>query len=133
MPLSDGSDMTFNMWDTAGQEKFGGLRDGYYIMSNAGIIFFDVSARITYKNTPTWYRDLVRVCENIPIVLVGAKCDVAERRVKSKQVMFHRKRNIPYVELSSKTCINIWLPLQLIAQALRKDSSLRWTPQSDTK
>jgi hypothetical protein len=21
----------FNTWDTAGQEKFGGLRDGYYI------------------------------------------------------------------------------------------------------
>lgn len=23
--------MIFNVWDTAGQEKFGGLRDGYYI------------------------------------------------------------------------------------------------------
>ena len=23
--------MVFNVWDTAGQEKFGGLRDGYYI------------------------------------------------------------------------------------------------------
>ena len=25
------SDGRFNVWDTAGQEKFGGLRDGYYI------------------------------------------------------------------------------------------------------
>lgn len=24
----------FNVWDTAGQEKFGGLRDGYYIKGN---------------------------------------------------------------------------------------------------
>ena len=24
----------FNVWDTAGQEKFGGLRDGYYIQVN---------------------------------------------------------------------------------------------------
>eukprot|EP00966_Prymnesium_polylepis_P310624 7176841-Prymnesium_polylepis.1 len=23
--------LVFNVWDTAGQEKFGGLRDGYYI------------------------------------------------------------------------------------------------------
>lgn len=23
--------VSFNVWDTAGQEKFGGLRDGYYI------------------------------------------------------------------------------------------------------
>jgi len=25
--------ITFNCWDCAGQEKFGGLRDGYYIMA----------------------------------------------------------------------------------------------------
>ena len=59
--------------DTAGQEKFGGLRDGYYINGECGIIMFDVTSRITYKNVPTWHRDLTRVCENIPIVLVGNK------------------------------------------------------------
>ena len=26
----------FNVWDTAGQEKFGGLRDGYYIQVSVG-------------------------------------------------------------------------------------------------
>lgn len=44
----------FNVWDTAGQEKFGGLRDGYYIqglfcvlimslIDGAFIIHFDYS------------------------------------------------------------------------------------------
>ena len=66
----------FNVWDTAGQEKFGGLRDGYYIQGQCGIIMFDVTARITYKNVPNWHRDLERVCENIPIVLCGNKVDV---------------------------------------------------------
>merc|ERR1711936_846206 len=28
----------FNVWDTAGQEKFGGLRDGYYIQGQCAII-----------------------------------------------------------------------------------------------
>jgi hypothetical protein len=32
---------------------------------------FDVTSRVTYKNVPNWHRDLVRVCENIPIVLTG--------------------------------------------------------------
>ena len=58
----------FNVWDTAGQEKFGGLRDGYYIQGQCAIIMFDVTSRVTYKNVPNWHRDLVRVCENIPIV-----------------------------------------------------------------
>ncbi|KAI3880616.1 hypothetical protein MKX03_037488, partial [Papaver bracteatum] len=40
----------FHYWDTAGQEKFGGLRDGYYIHGQCAIIMFDVTARMTYKN-----------------------------------------------------------------------------------
>lgn len=35
----------FNVWDTAGQEKFGGLRDGYYIQGQCAIIMFDVTSR----------------------------------------------------------------------------------------
>ncbi|KIY99899.1 GTP-binding nuclear protein Ran-A1, partial [Monoraphidium neglectum] len=48
----------FFCWDTAGQEKFGGLRDGYYIHGQCAIIMFDVTSRLTYKNVPTWHRDL---------------------------------------------------------------------------
>lgn len=36
-------------------------------------MMFDVTSRITYRNIPNWHRDIVRVCENIPIVLVGNK------------------------------------------------------------
>ena len=43
---------------------------------------FDVTSRITYKNVPNWYRDLVRVCENIPIVLCGNKVEIKDRKVK---------------------------------------------------
>jgi len=82
----------FNVWDTAGQEKFGGLRDGYYIQGQAAIIMFDVTSRMTYKNVPNWHRDLVRVCEGIPIVLCGNKVDIKDRKVKPKQITFHRKK-----------------------------------------
>ena len=84
----------FNCWDTAGQEKFGGLRDGYYIQGQCAIIMFDVTSRVTYKNVPNWHRDLIRVCENIPIVLCGNKVDVKERKVKAKTITFHRKKNL---------------------------------------
>ena len=84
----------FNVWDTAGQEKFGGLRDGYYISAQCGIIMFDVTSRVTYKNVPNWHRDLVRVCDNIPIVLCGNKVDMKDRKVKAKSISFHRKKNL---------------------------------------
>ncbi|CAN1788985.1 GTP-binding nuclear protein Ran-B1 [Linum perenne] len=57
----------FYCWDTAGQEKFGGLRDGYYIHGQCAIIMFDVTARLTYKNVPTWHRDLCRYFVMPPI------------------------------------------------------------------
>jgi GTP-binding nuclear protein Ran len=37
---------------------------------------FDVCSRVTYKNVPKWYKDLTRICENIPIVLVGNKVNI---------------------------------------------------------
>lgn len=69
---------------------------------------FDVTSRITYKSVPNWYRDLTRVCENIPIVLCGNKVEVKDRKVKAKQITFHRKKNLQYYEISAKV---ITLPL----------------------
>ena len=83
----------FNCWDTAGQEKFGGLRDGYYIQSQCAIIMFDVTSRATYNNVSSWHGDLVRMCENIPIVLCGNKVDIKDLKVKAKSITFHRMKN----------------------------------------
>lgn len=58
------------------------------------IIMFDVTSRVTYKSVPSWHRDLVRVCESIPIVLCGNKVDVKDRKVKAKAITFHRKKNL---------------------------------------
>lgn len=42
----------FNVWDTAGQEKFGGLRDGYYIqvffLSYAHLVLSYRLTRLSY-------------------------------------------------------------------------------------
>jgi GTP-binding nuclear protein Ran len=130
----------FDVWDTAGQEKFGGLRDGYYINGQCGIIMFDVTSRITYKNVPNWHRkfrlklvhwscwhgsgDLVRVCENIPIVLTGNKVDVKERKVKAKSITFHRKKNLQYYDISAKSNYNFEKPFLWLARKLVGNQTL---------
>ncbi|THV75217.1 ras-domain-containing protein [Aureobasidium pullulans] len=114
----------FDVWDTAGQEKFGGLRDGYYINGQCGIIMFDVTSRITYKNVPNWHRDLVRVCENIPIVLCGNKVDVKERKVKAKTITFHRKKNLQYYDISAKSNYNFEKPFLWLARKLVGNQTL---------
>lgn len=117
--------IVFNVWDTAGQEKFGGLRDGYYVNGQCGIIMFDVTARITYKNVPNWHKDLTRICENIPIVLCGNKVDVKERKVKAKSITFHRKKNLQYYDISAKSNYNFEKPFVWLAQRLTGHNDLQ--------
>ena len=114
----------FNVWDTAGQEKLGGLRDGYYIGGQCGIIMFDVCSRITYSNVQKWYKDLTRVCEQIPIVLVGNKVDVKERKVKAKQITFHRKKNLQYYDISAKSNFQFEKPFVWLLRKMVNDNSL---------
>uniref|UniRef100_A0A8C9SXB1 GTP-binding nuclear protein Ran n=1 Tax=Scleropages formosus TaxID=113540 RepID=A0A8C9SXB1_SCLFO len=132
----------FNVWDTAGQEKFGGLRDGYYIQgtktarfkfeylstftTQCAIIMFDVTSRVTYKNVPNWHRDLVRVCENIPIVLCGNKVDIKDRKVKAKAIVFHRKKNLQYYDISAKSNYNFEKPFLWLARKLIGDPNLEF-------
>ena len=116
----------FDCWDTAGQEKFGGLRDGYYIHGQCAIIMFDVTSRTTYKNVPTWHRDITRVCEDIPIVLCGNKVDVRNRQVRAKTITFHRKKNLQYYELSAKSNYNFEKPFLYLARKLAGDNTLHF-------
>ncbi|KAG6493089.1 hypothetical protein ZIOFF_048065 [Zingiber officinale] len=106
----------FNCWDTGGQKKFGGPRDGYYINGHCAIILFDVTARLTYKNVPTWHRDIWFV--SIPIVLCGNKVDVKNRQVKAKQVTFHRMKSLQYYEISAKSNYNFEKPFLYLARKL---------------
>jgi len=116
----------FNVWDTAGQEKFGGLRDGYYIGGQCAIIFFDVTSRVTYKNVPNWHRDLVRVLENVPIVLCGNKVDIKDRKVKAKQITFHRKKNLQYYDISAKSNYNFEKPFLWLARKITGEAGLHF-------
>jgi GTP-binding nuclear protein Ran len=85
---------------------------------------FDVCSRITYQNVPKWYKDLVRVCENIPIVLVGNKVDVKDRKVKAKQITFHRKKNLQYYDISAKSNYQFEKPFIWLLRRLVNDPNL---------
>jgi GTP-binding nuclear protein Ran len=113
-----------NLWDTAGQEKLGGLREGYYIGAQAAILMFDVTSRITYKSVPKWYKDLTRVVESVPIVMVGNKVDCKDRKIKARQITFHRKRGLQYYDVSAKSNYQYEKPFLWILRTLAGDPHL---------
>ena len=85
---------------------------------------FDVCSRVTYKNVNKWYKELTRVCENIPIVLVGNKVDVADRKVKARQILFPRKHGIQYYDISAKSNYQFEKPFLWLLKKLTGDPNL---------
>lgn len=106
-------------WDMASSSKNYYLQDKYYENADAAIIMFDLTSRITYKNVVYWYKDIERILSSkIPIVFCGNKVDLQDLKVKEKQIIYPRKKQCPYFNISSKTCINIELPILYILKSL---------------
>jgi len=116
----------FNVWDTAGQEKFGDLPDAYYQGAQCAIIMFDLTSPVSYKNVPNWHRDVIRVAENIPIVLLGNKADIEPRNVTAKMITFPRSKNIPYYDVSAKANYNFEKPFLWLARKLTDEPDLEF-------
>ncbi len=108
----------FNCWDCAGQEKFAGLKDGYYIKADAAITFFDITRQNTFKNIESWITSFKRI-EKAPIVICGNKCDdeSIDRKVTPMAIRNKISRKF-YCEISAKTKYNLEEPFLKLAKIL---------------
>ena len=111
---------TLNLWDCAGQEKFSGLKNGYYVGANGAIIMFDVTSRISFNNAKKWYDELRGKCPNIQVILCGNKVDSYNRRVSalSSEVSSESFTNTLYFDLSVKSAYNFDKPIEQLLQNL---------------
>lgn len=106
----------FNLWDCAGQEKFGGLRDGYYINSQGVIFFFDLTNKLSLINLKNWINSCYKINGNIPCVIVGLKSDIPGGI--EDEVVRTYIGNIPYVKVSSKNEENLDEPFNILKSML---------------
>ncbi len=68
----------------------------------------------------------MRVCDNIPMVLCGNKVDMKDRKVKGKQITFHRKKNLQYYDISAKSNYNFEKPFLWLARKLADEPALEF-------
>ncbi|CUF13472.1 ras-related GTP-binding nuclear protein Rtb5, putative [Bodo saltans] len=78
----------------------------------------------TLRSVPSWHRDMTRVCDNIPIVLVGNKVDCADRQVKAKMITFHRKKGLQYYDISATSNYNFEKPFLWLAKKIANDPNV---------
>lgn len=124
-------EVILNIWDTAGQEKFGGYREGYYNGVDAALIMFDVTAKCTYRSVPKWYSDIRMIGPDIPIVLTGNKIDCKSRVVKPKDINFHREVNLQYYDISVKSNYNADKPFLYLIRRLLGDDSIYFVERAN--
>lgn len=120
----------FNVWDCAGEEKFRGLGESYFIGSDGAIFMFDLTNEDSYKNIADWDRKINKVMNKyhsgkaIPKVFCGNKTDVKERKVSMRQITYPRKIDAKYYDISVKSCFNFEKPFLELARKLTKHEDL---------
>jgi small GTP-binding protein len=103
--VDDSKNVVFNVWDTAGQERFGGLRDGYYINADVAVVYYELTSMLSYKEASNYVRDIRRVCDNIPILLVGNKDEIVDR-TRAPKTKYHMSVKIDtFTEVYTDTTV----------------------------
>jgi small GTP-binding protein len=71
----------FQIWDTAGQEKYHSLAPMYYRNAVAAILVYDITKASTFQTLQNWVFELEqRGPKNIAIAIVGNKSDLSSLR-----------------------------------------------------
>jgi len=120
------TEIRLQLWDIAGQERFGTMTRVYYKEAVAAFVVFDVTRITTFEAVSKWKADIdskVTVGDQpIPCVLLANKCDLAkEGFVKTANEMdkFCQEHNfIGWFETSAKDNINIDTAAKFLIQKI---------------
>ncbi|XP_030372120.1 ras-related protein Rab-43 [Scaptodrosophila lebanonensis] len=126
----DGKQVKLQIWDTAGQERFRTITQSYYRSANGVIIVYDITKRASFSNLQRWIEEVRRyTASNVPIILIGNKCDLETEREVDFEEVRHVSQFIPEVlfvmETSAKENTNVEDAFFCLAMELKRlhDSS----------
>ena len=106
--LNNGNEIKVVIWDTAGQERFHSMAVQSLRGCQGLILVYDVSNRQSFNDLKNWLEDVSNATNKVSIILFGNKCELEERAVtKEEAEKFAKENNIPYIETSAKSGINI--------------------------
>ncbi|XP_035501007.2 ras-related protein Rap-1A-like isoform X1 [Scophthalmus maximus] len=108
----DGQQSMLEFLDTAGTEQFTAMRDLYMKNGQGFALVFSITAQSTFNDLQDLREQILRVkdTEDVPMILVGNKCDLDEERVVGKeqgQNLTCHWNNCAFLETSAKSKINV--------------------------
>ncbi|XP_065827761.1 ras-related protein Rab-22A-like [Oscarella lobularis] len=105
----DDQSVKFQIWDTAGAERYRGLTPLYYRGAAAALLVYDVTKLSTFKTLTLWIDELKQFGpQNIVVAIAGNKCDLEEREVPTEEaVAYADEIGALFLETSAKTGKNV--------------------------
>ena len=111
MTLKNNKNIKWQIWDTAGQDRFRAITKNYYKGANGIILIYDVTNMQTYENVKNWISQIKEEASpNVIIYLVGNKIDVPDeqRLIKAEDGQkIADEFNLPFKEASAKDGTNV--------------------------
>ena len=106
-----GKKVKLQIWDVGGEERFRFLLPTYCLGANAAFLLYDITRPQTLDNINEWTSIVRQKAGSIPIMLVGAKIDLADSQRKVPReygIQIAEKNNMAsFAEISSKTDQNV--------------------------
>ena len=100
----------FEIWDTAGQEKYRSLAPLYYRGASAALVVYDITNRESFENARKWIEEVqTQEGDHVVIGLAGNKVDLAANRKVSTDEgsQFAQEKKFIFFETSAKNSTNI--------------------------
>lgn len=133
----DGKRVKLQIWDTAGQERFRTITTGkpcpfvhaalligaaYYRGAMGILLVYDVTDERSFNNIRNWIHNTDQYAsEGVNKILVGNKCDMAEKRVVEKErgEALAAEYGMKHIETSAKARINVEEAFTILAKDIK--------------
>lgn len=114
--------LKFEIWDTAGQEKYHSVCHLYFRGANAALLVYDITSKDSFCRAQQWLKDLEKefLPGEVVVMLVGNKMDLGEEREVTFEdgKEFAERQNLLFMETSAKLNHQVTEAFSAIAREL---------------
>ena len=117
----NGMDLKLMIWDFAGQERFQYIFPEYLYGALGGLLMYDITNYSSFTHIGRWLSLIQETNQKFPIILLGAKLDLAGSREVPRKVGERVAESIGlngFIECSSKTGENIELLFETLMRLM---------------
>jgi len=116
------------IWDFGGEERFRFLLPSYCRGAAGGLFLYDITSLTSLTHLVDWMQIVRENAGPVPIIMVGAKADLAnQRKVQSTEAIEMAKAHklVGFSEVSAKTGENVEATFETITKLMMKRGGIK--------